>query len=255
MDPDSAENKAAKELSLETMKAQKDAIALQKELAPLQKAVLQKQYQDQIQGTAATAEQKALIKKSADAAIASGESDINAGEAEAIRQIREDLAPQLGLRPTDTPMLDRASLVARESVRQKGQLATNIRGAQAQAELNYPLAVQQLTQAQLQGQQSFQASITDFQNRLSQQAFQNRVALTSGGSGGFTSNFSRTGLSLGQISGDRGAIYGADTNARIAQATTHSKMQKQLGLQDYVDMSSKLMQAGGSMMMGAAFAS
>jgi len=60
--------------------------------------------------------------------IAGGESDINRARDETLSAIREQLAPKLGLRPTDPPIQDRAFEVGAESVRQKGQLTRDVRG-------------------------------------------------------------------------------------------------------------------------------
>lgn len=162
---------------------------------PIQDQLLQLQLDTLKRGGAATDEQKSLIGQATDAAINSGTSDINASRDDALQQLKLNLAPSLGLRPGDTPILDRGNLVGKEAVRQTGQLTTNLRGAQAQAELNYPLAQQQLQSGINQGQQGLITATGQFQNQLAQAASANRLALF-GGAGGFTGQAGNLGLGL-----------------------------------------------------------
>jgi len=106
-----------------------------------------------------TPEQQALIDEQINAALQQGQSDILAFQTQATNQLRNELAPSLGLMTGDTPILDRGSLIAQESVRQQGQLESSLAGQRAQLSLDYPLQAQ------------------DFQARLAQNAFQNRLAL------------------------------------------------------------------------------
>lgn len=128
----------------------------------------------------ATPEQRALIDEAIQSALAAGESDIKRFQTESTEQLREELAPQLGLYPGDTPILDRGSRIASEAARQQGQLVSKLNLQRATSLLEYPAAIQ------------------DFQSRLRQQAFVNRLQLA----GGKTS----AGLGLVGISPNVGAV-------------------------------------------------
>jgi len=145
-----------------------------------QDELLQLQLEQLRSDGSATPEQKALIEQATGAALEAGESDISRFLAKGIEQVRTELAPSRGLRPGDTPITNAGFDLAEEAQRQQGQLVSNLRGAQASAELNFPLAQQQVQGAQLTSQQQIQAASKQFQDQLSQQAFQNRLALTSG---------------------------------------------------------------------------
>ena len=130
------------------------------------------------QGAAATPEQRALIQEQARQAIAAGESDINRFLATTGETLREELSPTLGLRPTDSPIVDRGQRAREEAIRQQGQLVRNVRGQQAQQLLEFPLAAQQVgTQTRTAGASMAEAT-RQFQQQLAQAAFQNRLALT-----------------------------------------------------------------------------
>lgn len=127
-------------------------------------------------GGAATPEQIELIKQATDAALEAGTSDISQFQREATELLREELAPSLGLRPGDTPILDRGARIATEATRQAGQLSRNLRGAEATARLNLPLAISQISQSQ----QGINLAAQEFQTRLRESAFRNRQALLTG---------------------------------------------------------------------------
>ena len=129
------------------------------------------------QGPGATDEQKALINEATEAQIARGESDIQAFGENAVGMIREELAPSRGLRPSDTPIQDRGFRVGEEMTRQQGNLVTGLRGAQAQAELNFPLAAGGQQAAWTQFQQGLAQSGSNFQQQLAQNAQANRLNL------------------------------------------------------------------------------
>lgn len=133
---------------------------------------------------AATDEQKALIAEATGAALEAGTSDIARFRDQSIEQLRSELAPSLGLRPGDTPIVDRGGEITEEAVRQAGQLTSNLRSAQANAELNFPLNAGQTFGALNQSQQSIGNAAAQFQQQLQNQAFQNRMSLMSGISGG-----------------------------------------------------------------------
>ncbi|MEE8607223.1 MAG: tail fiber domain-containing protein [Nitrospiraceae bacterium] len=129
-------------------------------------------------GGAATPEQLELIGQATELGIQSGESDIAKFQSDATERIAQELAPALGLRPTDTPVLDRAGRVAEEAVRQQGQLVTGLRQAEATASLNFPLAAQQLQSSQTQFQQQLAQATSQFQSQLRNSAFLNRLRLS-----------------------------------------------------------------------------
>ena len=149
------------------------------EFAPIEKELLQAEIDRIRQGGRATPEQLALIKEQADRAIAAGETDIERFRTESLRGIKEQLAPSLGLRPTDSPILDRGGLIAAEAQRQQGQLVQGVRGAEAAAGLSFPLAQGALQSGQAQFQQQLLSSTQQFQAQLRDAAFANRLRLSS----------------------------------------------------------------------------
>ena len=110
---------------------------------------------------AATPEQAELINQAVSRALEAGETDIRRFQSQQTEQLREELAPQLGLRTGDTPILDRGSRIAAESARQQGQLVSQLEGQRASTLLNFPQQIQQ------------------FQSQLRQNAFLNRLNLGS----------------------------------------------------------------------------
>ncbi|MCP4900055.1 MAG: hypothetical protein GY906_24055 [bacterium] len=149
----------------------------QQELDPIQQQLTDLQLQRLLE-PGATPQERALIEQAASGALALGESDISRFAAQSVEQLGQELAPALGLRPEDTPIQDRAARVAEEATRQQGQLARNIRSAQAQQELGFPLQRQQITGALNLGQQQATQAAQEFQTALREQAFRNRAALT-----------------------------------------------------------------------------
>lgn len=186
-------------------------------LGPIQDELLQRQLEDIRRGGAATPEQVARIDEMTQAGIAAGSGDIDIATQEGLKLLREELAPGLGLRPTDSPILDRGATLAREGVKQKSSLGLNLRSAGASAKLNYPLAVQQNRFAQ----QGFGESVLNFQQQLQQQAFANRLALTG----------QTTTGGLGLAGGGGSSALDQLTRARYASAGTTTK--KGAGLQEY----------------------
>lgn len=132
-------------------------------------------------GGRASPVQESLIGDIANRAIASGQSDIRASARDNLEILREELAGSLGLRSTDTPILDRGARVAEESLRQESQLINAVRGAESQALLDQPFRLSEATTQQ----QSLAEATRQFQEQLRQQAFANRLQLTSqiGGQG------------------------------------------------------------------------
>ena len=129
-------------------------------------------------GGAASPEEQRLIGEATAAGIKAGESDIDRSFEDALRQIREELAPSLGLSAGDTPLEDRANLLGREVIRGKADLSTNLRGAEASAKLNLPLARGQLEAGIASTQQQLAIAAQEFQADLRQAALMNRLALS-----------------------------------------------------------------------------
>ncbi len=212
---------------------QLDADAARDQLAitqPIQNELLQLALDDARQGTAATPEQISLIEEAGDAAVERGSTDIERFRTDSLTALREELAPSLGLRPGDTPILDRGSRVAAEATRLGGNLSESVRGAEATAKLNFPLAQGQLALAQTTGASSVSQAMADFQSRLRSAAFSNRLSLNQqvGGLGlqlatgiGFqapfpskggtttTSGLGHTLTSIGQIAAGAGGVASA----------------------------------------------
>lgn len=139
-------------------------------------------------GGRATEEEKALIGEATRAAEAEGTSEIDRFQEESLRDIRDILAPARGLRPTDTPIAgDAAGRIAQEAMRQKGELSSTMASTRAQAELNFPLARDQLLSSIGQAQQQLAQAGQTFQQSLRESAFNARLAMaaqqTQGGLG------------------------------------------------------------------------
>lgn len=137
-------------------------------------AVQQELLDDQLDriraGGQATPEEIDLINQAVEQALAAGETDIERFRSEGLESLREELAPQLGLRPGDTPILDRGGRIVAESQRQQGQLVSGLRGQQALSRLNFPL--QRASTVGVLNQ-----NLQEFQSRLRQSAFTNRLQL------------------------------------------------------------------------------
>lgn len=190
---------------IQTAEAQR-ALAEAERLGPVREELLQRALEDIRRGGAATPEEIRLIEEAGGAALAGGEINIERFETEALRALREELAGSLGLRPGDTPILDRGGVVAAEALRQKGALSAGIQQAGATARLNFPLARSQLLQAGVGAQQSLQESVRQFQEQLRTQAFINRLNLTGQTAGlglglatGFQPNLAGTINTLGGV--------------------------------------------------------
>lgn len=173
-------------------------------LGPIQQQLLQAQLDQLKQGGRATDQQKADIGSATDAAIAAGSGDIDTNTKRGISMISDELANSRGLRLSDSPISSEAALLARAGTDQKASLTNNLRAAQATSVLNYPLAVQQMTSAQNQGQQQILSSAQQFQDQIRNQAYQNRLSLTGAASGG--------GIGLAGIGPGSGAISALQAN-------------------------------------------
>lgn len=168
-------------------------------------------------GGAATPLEIELINSATQQAIDAGESDISAFLKTSLAQLRDELAPQLGLRPGDTPILDRGGLAAAESARQQGQLVRDLRGQQFATRLGFPLQRAGVLGGLNLGQQEAGAARKEFLARLTESAFINRLRLAQG----------RTGAGLG--------LVGAGTpNIAPLFENVSSKTSNQLGFSDIV---------------------
>ncbi len=90
----------------------------------------------------ASPEQVRLIGEAADRALTAGVSDIDRFTQEAAEGVRGGEAAARGLRPSDSPIIDRTSDIFEEGLRTKAQLSSQIRAQQAQQTLDIPLAAQ-----------------------------------------------------------------------------------------------------------------
>lgn len=156
-------------------------------LGPLQEELLNLELENIRRGGAASPEQIDLINQATEAQLALGGSDIDRFTQQGLGLLREELAPSLGLRPGDQPILDRGGRLAEEGLRQKGQLERSLRGGAATAQLNLPLALGQLQSAQTGGQQNIAQAAEAFKADLRNTAFNNRLrALGQAPSGQFS---------------------------------------------------------------------
>ena len=131
-------------------------------------------------GTLSPDEQR-LIRQQTDLALEAGVSDIDRFTQQAIEQVRGGEASARGLRPTDTPIVDRTVGLAEEGTRQKSVLSNQLRSQEAGLSLQLPFQ-RVATQAQVAGQeQSAAQAAAAFQASLNQAAFQNRLSLSAGG--------------------------------------------------------------------------
>lgn len=121
-------------------------------------------------GQFGTPEQIAQLNESINQAQTSGNIAIDQSSKDALDQIRDEIAPQLGLRSSDTPILDRFGRVAAAATNQKGQLTANLASQRASGLLNLP--TMSLNQLSLAG------NIQQNQAALAESAFLNRLRLT-----------------------------------------------------------------------------
>ena len=148
------------------------------EFGPVQDELLQLELDAIRRGGAASPRQLELIGQATEFGIEAGESDIAKFQQDATERLAQELAGSLGLRPTDTPIVDRAGRIGEEAVRQQGQLVSGLRQAEATAKLNFPLAAQQVQSAQIQFQQQLSEAKSQFQGQLRNSAFLNRLRLS-----------------------------------------------------------------------------
>jgi len=108
-----------------------------------------------------TQEQSDLINANTQSQLDLGASNIQKFGQDAIDMITQELAPSRGLRPTDTPIQDRAFGVGTEMTRQFGNLSNQLSAQAAQQMLQYPLQSAAMAQ---QGAQVNQSAIGLGQN-------------------------------------------------------------------------------------------
>ena len=128
-------------------------------------------------GGGTTPEQQALIESAANNALQSGTADINRQRDQGLQALRTELAPARGLRPNDTPIVDRGGQIVGEANKAADALSAQIRGQQAQFQLQYPLQVQQNQISGLGLQSQYAQQQQQFLSQLQQQALQNRLGL------------------------------------------------------------------------------
>ncbi len=181
---------------------------------PLSQRLLTNEATSIEQGSKLDPQTEALIDQVFESQFDAGVSDINQALRNTLEIIRDELAPQLGLRPEDTPVLDRAARVAAETVRQTGQLRSQIDTAAGTAKLNFPLEQDALTSQRTNQFAATTQNASDFADQLQQQAFLNRQLLTEQ-AGNFGLNTAQaTGASPGTTAANLGA-----NRARLAPET------------------------------------
>ena len=124
-----------------------------------------------------SAEDEALIDSRADAALEAGRIDIRGGLSNALEDLRQFSTTRLGLRPGDTPNVDRGGRIAEQAVRSEAQLASGLRAGAAQQKLDRPLAVSAQKSAQIGQQQGIQSARSDVLANLQNAATANRLNL------------------------------------------------------------------------------
>lgn len=207
-------------------------IERQQRLGPIQDELLQRQLEEIRRGSGASPEEIEAIEKATGRATEAGGLAVDEATRRGLELVREELAPSLGLRPTDAPITDRGLRLAQEGIRQKARLSSELGSAQAQAELNFPLARQQAVSTQLGFTQNLAQSARSFQSQLRQQAFNNRMRL-SGQTG-------QQGLGLASM-GDPLGAQNLMAQQRFQGAPTTTS--RGAGLSDYAQL------AGGIGMM------
>lgn len=134
-------------------------------------------------GYAATPQQISLIQQATQGAYNAGAANINQQTTQGLQQLRNELAPARGLRPNDTPIVDRGAQIVSQGNAALSSLNSQLQGQAAQQQLQYPLQVgaQNLAGLGLEGQYATQQQA--FLSQLQQQALQNRLSLAGALSG------------------------------------------------------------------------
>lgn len=134
-----------------------------------------------MQGPEATPRQRELIADIRARQQEIGESDIDRGFRDALETLREELTPALGLRPTDTPIVQRGERLAEEALRQKSQLSRELAAQAAGQELTFPLQAGALQSEQAGNLMKFGEAQRQFQQQLLTNAALQRQQFLAGG--------------------------------------------------------------------------
>ena len=207
-------------------------------LGPMQDELMQMQLEELRRGGAATPEQLARIKEATDLGIEAGSADIDISTQRGIGLISDELANSRGLRLTDSPIMNEAGYLAQSGQDQKASLIKNLRASQAQAALNYPLAVQSLQSGINLNQQGVAQNAAQFQADLRARAQMNRLALTGQASG--------SGIGLAGL----GAGVGASSLHSLTGARSNTQYQTGFDPSARMNAAGNMMQGIGSIMGG-----
>jgi hypothetical protein len=139
-----------------------DQIQAERQASEAQREFTNQQIELMRGGFSPSPEQQAAIQESADRAVAAAEQDILRGSRRAIEQISREVSPALGLRPGDTPIINRMSNVAEQATSDIAATTSRIRSQQAQQEATLPLQTSQV----MTQQQGLQEQAKQFQNTL-----------------------------------------------------------------------------------------
>jgi len=164
-------------------------ITLDEETAKQAPLLFENQLRNLFAGGQATEQDLALISSGVENALAAGGADIERGVQTGLELLKTLEAPRRGLRPTDSPIVDRGSRIVAEGVRSFGQLSAQLRAQAANQALTLPLQRQGI-QAQIGSDlQAQNLALRDFKENLRQTAFMNRFqlgfTLTGAGTAGF----------------------------------------------------------------------
>lgn len=133
---------------------------------------------DRLAGGGISEQQRASIQGAADAALGLATSDIEDFATSQRESLIRDVTPGRGLRPTDTPILDRGFQIASEATRQAGQAARDIRGRAFEAELSLPLQTSAANLATL----DTAARLGQLRGQLANESFNRRLTAIGGAS-------------------------------------------------------------------------
>ena len=130
-------------------------------------------------GPTLTEDQAGRIRGAADLAIESGLSDLGRFREQTFEDVRQSAASR-GLRPNDTPIVNRLTDLGEQLGRQAQGLTTDIRTQQLLQELQYPLAAFQANLGGLGVASDVGARERAFEQGLANQAQATRLGLASG---------------------------------------------------------------------------
>lgn len=208
-----------------TQKALKDAqTQFAIESIPIQRELQQKQLEAIRRNGAASPEELELIKQATEAGISTGWSDIDRASREGMESLK-DFASASGFRTSDSPILDRGQKLQAEALRGKTDLATSLRGAEATAKLNFPLARDQLLAGMTGAQQQITMAAQQFQAALRDASLNARLKFSSAANdqifGAAQGNLGIAGAAGGGIS-SLGAAIAPLNNSRGTTTTQTS---------------------------------